>query len=69
MNEQSYASLLKAHAVSEHTEKEGDTVFEDSEGVTTFVVPIGENQYLMLITYPPFDAEGLWERVSCEPFE
>ena len=69
LNEQSYASLLEAHADSERTDEEGYTVFVDSEGVTTFVAPIGENEYLMLITYPPFDAEGLWERVSCEPFE
>lgn len=69
LNEQSYASLLEAQADSERTDKEGYTIFEDSEGVMTFVASIGENQYLMLTTYPTFDTEVLWESVSCEPFE
>ena len=69
MGEAAYNSLVEAHADSDREDYDGFTEFIEPEGVTTFVAPIGENQYLMLITYPPFDAEGLWERVSCEPFE
>ena len=67
LSEQSFASLVEAHEDSERTDEDGYIVFKDSDGDTSFVTPVGESLYLLLIVYSDAaDPDAVWARVSCE---
>ena len=67
LSDQSFASLLEAHEDSERSDEDGYIVFKDSEGDTSFVAPVGESLYILLIVFSDVaDPDAIWARVSCE---
>ena len=66
LSEESYASLLEAHVDSTREDKDGYIVFTDSVGDISFVAPVAEALYILLIVDPATDAEAAWARVSYE---
>lgn len=67
LSEKSYGYLFEAHTDSERTEKDGYIVLTEPEGDKTFVAPVGEGLYIMLIVdSAAADAEGVLAHVSYE---
>ena len=70
LSEQSFASIVEGHAGEETwlEKADGTIVYTTADGQTGFIAPVAENEYIMLIVSPPWDAEAMWARVSYEIF-
>ena len=67
LSEESYASLLEAHVDSERTDKDGYIVFKDTVGDTSFVAPVSEGLYILLIVDSSVaDTDAVWARITYE---
>ena len=66
LSAESYESILEVHADDERTDKDGVLVFTATDGEISFVAPIDENLYLLLLVDPAVDADAVWTRISWE---
>ena len=66
LNEVSYASLVESHAEDACEERDGYTVFTASDGETSYVAPVAEGLYVLLLVDQAVDTDDAWARVACK---
>ena len=67
LSEESYTSLVESIEADEKLEqKDGYSVYTTTEGLRSYIAPIEEGLYLLLLVDPAVDTDAVWARISFE---